>query len=145
MAELTLPRLVLDTNVFISGLISHAGAPARILAAIHKRKALHLVSDPIADEYLRVLSYPRIRKYRQVNDTFIADVATYILFRTERVELLSTVDLSPDPDDNVFLATALDGKADCVISGDKTHLLSLRAVERIPIITAGEALIKFGM
>jgi putative PIN family toxin of toxin-antitoxin system len=145
VAEPSLPRLVLDTNVFVSGLISHAGAPARILAAIRKRKALHLVSDPIADEYLRVLSYPRIRKYRQVTDTFIADVATYILFKTERVELFSKIEVSPDPDDNVFLATALDGRADCVISGDKSDLLSLRAVENIPIITAGEAVIRFGM
>lgn len=145
MAETPLPRLVLDTNVFVSGLISSSGLPASILTAFHKQQAVHLVSDEIAEEYLRVLAYPRIRKYRQVTDTFISDVATYILFRTERVEILSAIELSADPDDNMFLATALDGNADCLISGDKSDLLSLGAVENIPIITAREAVIKFGL
>ena len=142
---MSLPRLVLDTNVFVSGLISPAGIPVRLLKAIRKQQAVHLVSDEIAEEYLRVLAYPRIRKYRQITDAFISDVATYILFKTQRVEILSMVQLSPDPDDNVFLATALEGKADCIVSGDKSDLLSLGAFENIPIITAREAVIRFGM
>ena len=57
------PRLVIDTNVFVSGLISASGAPAKILRAIRQDRAIHVVSDPIVEEYLRVLDYPRIRKF----------------------------------------------------------------------------------
>jgi putative PIN family toxin of toxin-antitoxin system len=133
------PRLVIDTNVFVSGLISSTGSPARILRAIRNRTVVHLVSDPVVEEYLRVLDYPRIRKFKSVTDAFIADISAYLVYRTERVELVSKIKMSPDPDDDVFLQTAVDGNATLLVSGDKTDLLSLRIVERIPIVSAKEA------
>ena len=136
------PRLVIDTNVFVSGLISSAGSPAQILRAIQNKQVIHVVSDPIVEEYLRVLDYPRIRKFRRITDAFIADIAAYLVYRTERVELVSKVKMSPDPDDDVFLQTALDGRATLLITGDKTDLLPLRMVEGIPIVSAKEALIR---
>lgn len=139
------PRLVLDTNVFISALISAVGPPARILRAIRNKKAIHLVSDPIVDEYFRVLDYPRIRKFQVIDDAFVSDIAAYLAFWTERVEVVSSIGLSPDSDDNVFLATAVDGKATMLVSGDKAHLLSLRAVEGIPIFSAAEAVSQLGL
>jgi uncharacterized protein len=133
------PRLVIDTNVFVSGLISAAGSPAQILKAIRQRKVIHLVSDAIVEEYLRVLDYPRIRKFKKISDEFIADIAAYLVFQTERVELVSSITLSPDPDDNVFLETAVDGRANFLVTNDKADLLSLRKVEGIPIVSASEA------
>jgi putative PIN family toxin of toxin-antitoxin system len=138
-ADTARPRLVLDTNVFVSGLISGTGPPAQILRSIQERKVVHLVSDPILEEYLRVLKYPRIRKFRKITDAFIADIAAYLVYQTERVELVSGVRLSRDPDDDVFLGTAVDGKATLLVTGDKTDLLSLGAVEGIPIVSAREA------
>lgn len=139
------PRLVIDTNVFVSGLISGAGSPARVLRAIRDRKVIHLVSDPIMEEYLRVLEYPRIRKFKKVTDAFIADIAAYLLHHTERVELLSSIKLSPDPDDDVFLETAVDGRATQLVTGDKADLLSLREIEGIPIVSASEVVIRLGL
>lgn len=135
------PRLVIDTNVFVSGLISGAGPPARILQAIRDKKVIHLVSDPIVEEYLRVLEYPRIRKFRKITDAFIADIAAYLVYQTQRVELVSSISikLSRDLDDDVFLETAVDGNATLLVTGDKTGLLSLGAVEGIPIVSASEA------
>ena len=96
MEEETLrPRLVIDTNVFVSGLISGAGSPARILRAVQGKRAVHLVSDPIVEEYLRVLDYPRIRKFRKITDAFVADIAAYLVYQTERVELQSRIRMSP--------------------------------------------------
>lgn len=138
------PRLVIDTNVFVSGLISGAGLPARILRAVQGKRAIHLVSDPIVEEYLRVLDYPRIRRFRKVNDAFVADIAAYLVYQTERVELQSRIRMSPDPDDDVFLNTAVDGGATLLISGDKTDLLALRTVEGIQIVSVGEALFRLG-
>ena len=139
------PRLVIDTNVFVSGLISGAAAPAQILRAIQRRQVIHLVSDPIVEEYLRVLDYPRIRKFKKITDELVADVAAYLVYQTERIELASRIRLSPDPDDDVFLETAVDGRASWLVTNDKTDLLSLRAVGRIPIVSAREAVIQLGL
>jgi uncharacterized protein len=136
------PRLVIDTNVFVSGLISGAGSPARILRAVQGKGAVHLVSDPIVEEYLRVLEYPRIRKFRKISDAFVADIAAYLVYQTERVELHSRIRMSPDPDDDVFLNTAVDGRATLLVTGDKADLLALGRVEGIPIVSAREALVR---
>jgi hypothetical protein len=133
------PRLVIDTNVFVSGLISEAGSPARLLRAVQVKRAIQLVSDPIVEEYLRVLDYPRIRKFKKVTDAFVADIAAYLIYQTERVELRSRIRMSPDPDDDVFLNTAVDGRATLLVSGDKTDLLALERVGSIPIVSAREA------
>jgi putative PIN family toxin of toxin-antitoxin system len=133
------PRLVIDTNVFVSGLISGEGPPARILRAVQGKRAIHLVSDPIVEEYLRVLDYPRIRKFRKISDAFVADIAAYLVYQTERVELRSRIRISADPDDNVFLNTAIDGRATLLVTGDKTDLLALGRVDSIPIVSAREA------
>ena len=139
------PRLVIDINVFVGGLISLAGTPSKILASIQRKQAVHLVSDPIVEEYLRVLEYPRIRKFKKVTDGFIADVAAYLLYQTERVELVSKIFLSKDPDDDMFLATAIDGRATLIITGDKIDLLSLGTVKGIPIMSASEAAQRLGI
>ena len=139
------PRLVIDTNVFVSGLISASGAPAKILRAIRKNRAIHVVSDPIVEEYLRVLDYPRIRKFEKISDEFIATIAAYLIYQTHRVELTSNVRMSRAPDDDVLLQTAVDGQASLLISGDKTDLLPLTAIEDIPIVTAREAIVRLGL
>jgi hypothetical protein len=139
------PRLVLDTNVFVSALISGAGSPSQILRAVQNKKAIHLVSDPIVEEYLRVLDYPRIRRFKRITDAFIADIAAYLVYQTERVELVSKIKMSPDPDDDIFLQTAVDGSATLLVTGDTTDLLSLRMVESIPIVSAREAMIRLGI
>lgn len=130
---------MIDTNVFVSGLISGAGSPARILRTVQSKRAIHLVSDPIVEEYLRVLDYPRIRKFKRITDAFIADIAAYLVYQTDRIELQSRISTSPDPDDDLFLNTAVDGRATLLVTGDKTDLLALRMVEDIPIVSAREA------
>jgi predicted nucleic acid-binding protein len=47
--------------------------------------------------------------------------------------------LSQAPDDNVFLETAVDGKATLLVTGDKADLLSLGEVRGIPIVSASHA------
>ena len=47
---------------------------------------------------------------------------------------------SPDPDDNLILATAIAGLADYIVSGDKGDMLALNVIENIPIITARRAI-----
>ncbi len=135
-----IPTVVIDTNVFVSGLISSAHSPpVKILDAVKNKNAIHLVSDPIVDEYLRVLNYPRIRKFKKITDEFIRDIAAYLVHWTERVEIVSQIRQSPDPDDNMFLEAAVDGEATFVVTGDKTDLLHLGEIQGIAIVSAAEA------
>ena len=49
------------------------------------------------------------------------------------------VDISPDPSDHPILAAAIAGKVDLIVSADKKHMLALREVQGIPVVTAREA------
>ena len=131
---------MVDTNIIVSGIISPNGVPSQILRALRARKAILLVSDPIVQEYLEVLEYPHIKKYKQINEESLRDLTCFFIFQTERVELLTEIRKSPDPDDNVFLSTAVNGKADFLITEDKNDLLSLKEIDGIPIVSARNSL-----
>lgn len=134
------PRVVIDTNIFISGLISSAQSPpVKLLNAVKKKKLIHIVSDLIIEEYLQVLNYPRIRKFEKITDEFARDIAAYLIYWTERVEIVSQIKKSRDPDDNIFLETAVDGNATLLVTGDIKDLLHLGEIQGIPIVSALKA------
>ncbi len=135
-------RLVVDTNIIVSGLITTDTPPAKILDAVKNKKVVLLVSDEVVVEYLRVLNYPRIRKYKKITDEVMINLAALFVEVTERVEVLSIVKKSKDIDDDKFLSLAIDGKAHFLVTGDKADLLSLKKIDHIPIITAREAVEK---
>ncbi|MBI1860935.1 MAG: putative toxin-antitoxin system toxin component, PIN family [Deltaproteobacteria bacterium] len=139
------PRLVLDTNVLVSGIISRKNAPGAILQAFEKKRFTLLVSEAVLDEYLRVLSYPKIRKYPQVTDSAITHIAALFVQFAEQVEVTSQATDSPDPEDNKFLNLALDGKADRLVTGDKADVLSLKEIHGIPIISPAKCVEMLGL
>lgn len=133
-------RIVLDTNVLVSALISGKGSPGRLLAIV-KRKNFTLVTSTYQIEELReVLSRDHLKQYILPAET--AD----LLYNLESVGVvvteLPTVHLSPDPKDNPILATGIAGLADLIVSGDKTHLLALGHVQGIPIVAPREAVVR---
>lgn len=136
------PRLVIDTNIIVSGLITTATPPAQIIDAVHAKKVILLVSDEVVLEYLRVLECPYIRKYKKITDEAIRDLTSLFIGIAERVEVFLPIQKSKDPDDDKFLSLAVEGKADFLLTGDKGDLLSLKNIEGIPIITAREAIQK---
>ena len=132
-------RIVLDTNVLVSALISPAGPPGRVLAAIKYERRLTLVTSTAQLSELRtVLSRERLSPYIRREE------AEDLIRNLEAVGEVVTTDLpnvndSPDPADNLILGTAIAGHADMIISGDKKHMLSLGQVSGIPIVTAADA------
>lgn len=133
-------RLVVDTNIIVRGLITSDTPPAQILDAVQLKKIVLLVSDELVVEYLRVLQYPHIRKYKKISDEMISQLTAFFVEESERIEVPSSIQKSKDPDDDKFLSLAVEGKADFLVTGDKGDLLSLKAIEEIPIITAREAI-----
>jgi len=122
-------RVVLDTNVLVSGLAYPGSVPGRILGA-WQRGGLDLVlSKYILDEMVRVL--PRLKRIR-LSAAEIRDLADSFLFMAEIVEPRG--DLEPalrDRADGPVLGTLLAARADCLITGDK-DLLALAG--RYPIV-----------
>jgi len=125
-------RLIIDTNVLLTALMSPASPSAQILTLWRSRKFNILTAPDQLDEISRVTRYPRIRTRltpalagRLVNR--LRDIAILI-------EKLPKVDRSPDPGDNYLLALAEAGEADFLVTGDKP-LLRLKRHKSTRIVT----------
>ena len=134
-------RIVLDTNVLVSALISRNGPPGRMLArmlAEVKRAGLKLITSAAQLRELRnVLDREQLRRYIRRDEA--EDLIRNLEAVGEVVTDLPDVNVSTDPDDNLILAAAVAGRADMIVSGDRKHMLALGAVEGIPIVTARDA------
>lgn len=127
-------RLVLDTNILVSALISSAGPPGQLLAAVRDKRVTLVTSEEQIAELRDVLGRERLRPYLRQEDA--EDLLATIDAIATVVDRLPTITLSPDPKDNPILATAVAGDADFLVSGDKGDLLALGQIEGIPIVTA---------
>ena len=110
-------RAVIDTNVLVSAMISSAGNEALVVLAINQGLVVPCFSREILKEYSDVLLRQRF--------AFPADEVDALLDLLGRSgNLLSPAPvarISPDPDDDKFIACALAGKADFLVTGNKRH------------------------
>ena len=74
---------------------------------------------------IRVLNYPKIRKYPPMTDDLLRSGAALLLHQAVRIEPSVTLNLSRDPGDNIFLELAVASSADARVTGDKSDLLAL--------------------
>lgn len=110
-------KVVLDTNVLVSALISPHGAPALILRLILQGE-LKLVADSrILDEYREVLMRPRFGLPRDAVETVLAALREEAIMAPACTGNLSL----SDADDLPFLETALAARADALITGNIRH------------------------
>ena len=142
------PRVVLDANVVISALIRPDSAPGRILKAAVEGRALRaLLSRPLVEELRRALGYPQLRPYLKMSS---AEADEFVLLLEQIADAVNLDDhpapgVCRDPHDEPYLQTALAGRADYVVTGDR-DLLDLGEVEGIPILApaAFERILKPG-
>lgn len=122
-------KAVLDTNIFVASFRSSRGASSEIVRLWIEEDAFQLIiSDPILAEVLEILvekNAPEIelqnlvealKEHANITDN------TYVVYA-----------ITKDPDDNIFLAAALEGRADYIVSLDR-HVLSLKHYHRIQIV-----------
>ncbi len=135
-------RAVLDTNVLVSALIAPAGKPAQIVRQFERFEPV--TSEEILTELERVLHYPRLqRRYKLAEETVEAYVELLRAAHTV-VEVLSSVTIvHDDPDDDKFIACALEGEASHIVSGD-LHLRSIGQYQSIQIVTPAQFLEMLG-
>lgn len=129
-------RVVLDANVFVSALIRPEGVPGRIVASWLRERGFELIaSAAILDELRRALSYPRVRRYLNVSEREAEAWVAALAVATEIVEGSRAVQIVlDDPDDARYLSAAVDGRADLLVTGDRS-LLSLEEYEDVRILT----------
>jgi len=132
-------RVVLDTNLLVSYLISHR-PPIAILIDEHLTRddcALP-TAQVLLEELDRVLRYAKLQRYYTVEERqrFVALVSAL----GEVVDLPESVPrICRDPDDDWMIACAVVGEADAIVSGDH-DLLVLEQVGEIPILSAAQFL-----
>lgn len=119
-------RIVLDTNVFISG-IFFSGPPFQILQAWKDSKIQIVLSQEIINEYQRVAE-SLSNKFPSVDISSIIDLVTIYgeIVDTKGFEVLEC----SDPDDNKFIECAIASNSKVIVSGDK-HLLNVSGFHNI--------------
>jgi putative PIN family toxin of toxin-antitoxin system len=132
------PLLVLDSNIYISGVL-FGGKPRLIIEAALSGHVRLAISSPTLEEIQDVLSGSKFRFPSAAAREIVIEIA--ILANTveaaERVTLITD-----DPDDNRILECALASGADAIVSGDG-HLLGLESFRGIPILNAAACLEKY--
>jgi putative PIN family toxin of toxin-antitoxin system len=110
-------KIVLDTNVVVSGLLQSQGNPAQVLT-LALAGAVQVCHDRrILDEYTEVLARPRFK----FDPKRVREVLTKIEMDGLAVDASAHGDLNlPDPDDEPFLAVALAGLADFLVTGNSS-------------------------
>lgn len=129
-------RVVIDANVYVSALIRPQGPPGQVLKRLLE-KDVHsvVVSKGILDEVRRSLDYPKVRKKIDATDEELDAWVDSIGVLAEVVSGVPEVRVvESDPDDDMYVAAALDGRADFIVSGDR-HLLDLEEVQNVCILT----------
>lgn len=133
-------RLVLDTNVLVSGLIAD-GLPRRLVNAALAQEFELCTSEILLAELREVLS-------REKFAARLAKAGLSPLGTTDDLRCIAVM-VSPletprvvitDPDDDHVIAAAIAGQADLIVSGDKRDLLPMGAIQGISIVTAREAI-----
>lgn len=135
-------RVVVDTNIWISGLIVPDSIPGRVVGAVRQGRFDVVVSWPLVDEMLRVARRPKIRRRYAISEEDIRDVVVLLS------PVLPTVEIdvpTRDPLDAPVVEAALAGSADTIVTGDGDLLndTSLREwlLERgVEVVTAAELL-----
>jgi uncharacterized protein len=123
-------RLVVDTNVFISAALKEASWPGNTVRWVAKFGGL-LKTGVTEQEVLEVLQRPRIAPKIA---PFFLDNVRRMFAAAELVTITEPVTGCRDPDDDKFLALAVNGRADVIVSGDN-DLLVLDTFRGIPIIS----------
>jgi len=131
------PRVVLDTNVMVSGLL-WKGKSNQILEWVEEGKLELCQSKETLEELAQVLDYPRIKK-RVKKLGMKADEIIVSVERGSKIFDILTNEavVTEDPDDDIFINLALTSGAKFIVSGD-SHLLNIGQHKDIKILSPNQ-------
>ena len=128
-------RLVLDTNVVLSGLLFPGSTSSHAL--LKAQKATILASDATLLELVEVFGRAKFDRYLEtgIRQRLLAEY-----MRTcERIEIFYSIRACRDPKDDMFLELAVDGRVDAIVTGDG-DLLELHPFRGLAILTPADYL-----
>lgn len=139
-----MPRVVVDTNVVISGLINPAGTPGRVVAAILDGRVVAVITPALAAEMVDVVERPHLSP--RIDEDTVGALLELVWPGLPAVEI--DVDIR-DVEDRIVLAAALAGDAEAIVTGDRDLLddaelgewLTARGIE---VITPAELTRRLG-
>ncbi len=122
-------KVVLDTNIFISGI--HWNGPSyKILQAWFEDRCEFICSTEILEEIVKTLKEFKVPLSKEEINWW----ENLILEKSTIVNPSEKIDIVKDQDDNKFIEAAIEGKASYIISQDK-HLLVIKEYRGIKIVT----------
>ena len=108
-------RVVVDTNLWIRALLG-GRVTLPLLEAWYAKRLTVVVSQALLDELDEVWRRPRLQQRIESEDA--ERLLEQLRFRGEMVELATVPPRCRDPKDHPVLATAIDGRADAIVTGD---------------------------
>ena len=123
-------RIVLDTNVIVSGLLSDHGAPAQVLDLCLGGDVTLVVDGRIVREYHEVLTRPELKLPTRDVAQFLSlmDYAEHVIGVPLPLEF-------PDVGDLPFIEVAVAGAVDAIVTGNVRHFRAREGRLDIDILT----------
>ena len=110
-------KVVLDTNIIVSALLSPQGLSSKILILVLDGKATIVYDNSIFAEYTDVLNRDKLKPDKELINLvieFIAKEGEYVTAKNSKIKF-------PDEDDKNFYEVYKDGNIDYLITGNKKH------------------------
>lgn len=129
-------RVILDTNVLISGLLLSSSTPQKVFDWVTQQEIL-LVSETTFEEIYTTLLRDKFNKYISLEKRL--KFLSILREKADIVEIVEEISIFRDPKDNKFLELAVAGNATHLITGDQ-DLLTLHPFRGVNILTASQFL-----
>jgi uncharacterized protein len=124
-------RAVVDTNVWVSAFLNTTGFPAQVLKAYAEGRFTLVMSEPLLEELADVLSRPRIARRHGRPPERVAALVDALRERAALVPVTGMVRVCRDPDDDVVIETAIEGRADALVSRDDDLTQARKVIEAL--------------
>lgn len=107
---------VVDTNVFVSGLLNDSGAPAKLILRWLKGQFEIFVSEQTMQEHEYVLHH-----LAEIEPEKASKLLDELQSSAHRVTITEQLNVCKDPDDDKFLETAVVAKASFLVTKNTKH------------------------
>jgi uncharacterized protein len=110
-------RLVVDTNVVVSAALKPDGMQRTVLLLALTKPTRLYVTEVILAEYEEVLARPELGIRKGIRQQLLQLIRS----RAHRATRTRSLQVTPDPDDNIFLECADAARADYLVTGNTRH------------------------
>lgn len=121
-------KVVYDTNVVVSGLLSSRGIPALLLDLVFNKRVTLILSEEIFNEYVEVLGRPKFNLPKRQRNSVLRQLRKL----ADWVAPDQRISVAKDPDDNIILECAVAGRSDYLVTGNLRHFP--KSISQIPIL-----------